>query len=179
MNMFFRKYLLVFFSLALLMLAGGCRSKAVIPFPGGGGSAGDITVVLDGHVSKERKRVVEVSQEWIGTPYAYARAEKGVASDCSGMVMRVYEEAASRRLPRNSAKQADFCKKIKDKEVKPGDLVFFATGKDPKKVSHVGIMLDKDNFVHMSSSKGGCVSSIHTPYYTRTFLLFGRVPDFD
>lgn len=126
---------------------------------------------------KKRKQIVEEAMTWRGTPYAYGRAEKGVASDCSGMVMSVYEKIAGIKLPRNSAQQQAFCIGLKKNEVLPGDLVFFATGKDPDRVSHVGIMIDAKQFVHASSSKGVVVSDASQPYYQRTFKGFGRVPD--
>lgn len=122
------------------------------------------------------KRIAEESITWIGTPYGYGCSEKGVATDCSGLVLMVYKEIAEVKLPRNSAQQAEFCNNLKEKEVHPGDLVFFATGKDKEKISHVGVMIDSESFVHASSSKGVILSEIKTPYYQRTFIKFGRVP---
>lgn len=127
--------------------------------------------------NKLRKKIVDEAYTWLGTPYAYARAEKGIATDCSGMVLQVYEKIAGVKLPRNSAKQAEFCKSIKKKDVTIGDLVFFATGSNTDKISHVGIMIDNDNFIHASSTKGVCISKVSQPYFTRTFKGYGRVND--
>lgn len=127
--------------------------------------------------NKRGRKVVKEAMEWIGTPYRYAHAEKGEGTDCSGLVMMSYLEATGIKLPRNSAKQAEFCKKVSPSDVQIGDLCFFATGKDPNKVSHVGIMIDDDTFVHASSKKGVVTSKISSPYYTRTFIQFGRVPE--
>lgn len=113
---------------------------------------------------------------WMNTPYGYGKNEKGVASDCSGMVLSVYEKTTDIKLPRNSAKQAEFCNKLDESEVKTGDLVFFATGRDPEVISHVGIMIDSDKFIHASTKKGVIISEINTPYYIRTFKMFGHVP---
>lgn len=121
-------------------------------------------------------RIAEESLTWIGTPYGYGRSEKGVSTDCSGLVLIIYDQIAEIKLPRNSAQQADFCEELKEKDIKPGDLVFFATGKDKKKVSHVGIMVDGEKFVHASGSKGVMLSEMTTPYYRRTFIKYGRVP---
>lgn len=120
--------------------------------------------------------IAEESITWIGTPYGYGRQEKGVATDCSGLVYVVYQKVANIKLPRNSAQQANFCENLREKEVGAGDLVFFATGKDKKKVSHVGVMIDGNRFVHASSSKGVILSEMTTPYYKRTFIQYGRVP---
>lgn len=112
---------------------------------------------------------------WMGTPYSYGSSLKGEGTDCSGMVLAVYRDVAGVMLPRNSAQQADFSKSVCKKDVKTADLVFFATGKSSDKVSHVGIMLDSDRFIHASSSKGVVISSVSSPYYVRTFKKFGRI----
>ena len=122
------------------------------------------------------EKIAKESLTWIGTPYGYGCNRKGVATDCSGLVIVLYEEIAEIKLPRNSAQQADFCKDLKEKDIKPGDLVFFATGKDKRKISHVGVMIDKIKFVHASASKGVILSEMTTPYYQRTFIKYGRVP---
>ena len=62
------------------------------------------------------------------------------------------------------------------KDARIGDLVFFATGKDPEKVSHVGILVDDNSFIHASTSKGVVVSRLHTPYYISRLIMYGRVP---
>lgn len=124
-------------------------------------------------VGKDNPLVAE-ALEWLGTPYGYGRQDKGVATDCSGFVMQVYLKVMEIKLPRNSAAQYDFCQKIDKSCVRPGDLVFFAIGQDTLKVSHVGLMIDKENFVHSSSSKGVIISQMCSPYWNRTFRSFGR-----
>ena len=125
---------------------------------------------------KTDNKIVNEAYGWLGTPYGYGKAEKGKACDCSGMVVSVYEKVTGVKLPRNSAQQQDFCRKLKKKEVRVGDLCFFATGKDPDKTSHVGIMIDDTNFIHASTSKGVVISDITQPYYEKTFKGYGRVP---
>ena len=118
--------------------------------------------------------LVAEALEWVGTPYGFGRQDKGVATDCSGFVMQVYLKVKDIKLPRNSAAQCDYCQKIDKSNVRPGDLVFFAIGKDSLKVSHVGLMIDTENFVHSSSSKGVIISQMCSPYWNRTFRSFGR-----
>ena len=180
--------ILIFFMASLAVTLPSCRSskKGASEFyeasskPGRKGSheheRGAKVARLD---SKTRKKIVSEAMTWKGTPYGYGKAEKGKASDCSGMVMSVYEKVTGIKLPRNSAQQQDFCKDLKKKNVEPGDLCFFATGKDKDKTSHVGIMVDDRNFIHASTSKGVVVSDITQPYYVRTFKGYGRVPEND
>lgn len=125
---------------------------------------------------KVARKIVDEAKKWLGTPYKYGGAEKGTGTDCSGMVLTVYDKITGKKLPRNSAKQYEFCDKIKGNKLMVGDLVFFATGKDKDKISHVGIIIDEDSFIHASSSKGVVISTLTSPYYIRTFKGFGRVP---
>lgn len=129
-----------------------------------------------GKPDKSQNKILEEAYTWLGTPYKYAGQEKGKGTDCSGMVMKVYESAMGEKLPRNSAKQAEYCEDCKSDEIDAGDLIFFATGKDPDRISHVGIVIDNETFIHASSSKGVVVSNFTTPYFKRTFRKFGRVP---
>ena len=130
---------------------------------------------VEKHLRGQEKKVIEEAFEWLGTPYVYARQDKGVATDCSGFVMRVFEKAISCNLPRNSTKQAEFCKPVARKNVKAGDLVFFITG-NGETINHVGIMIDDTQFIHASSSKGVVVSTMDNNYYIQRFKMYGRVP---
>lgn len=120
----------------------------------------------------KQKRVLEEAFEWLDTPYEFGRQDKGVATDCSGMVMRVYEEAAGYKLPRNSAKQKEACREIGKHDVKPGDLVFFITN-GGNRINHVGIMIDKEKFIH-ASTHGVRVSTMESDYYKKHFKGFAR-----
>ena len=166
---FHRKNLLIFLLIAIVLGMTSCRTSQKLTDSGRSHSF---------ETSTERKygEVVTEAHSWIGTPYKYASQEKGVGTDCSGMVMIVYETTTGEKLPRNSAKQAEFCEEINIEDVKEGDLVFFATGKDPTIVSHVGIMIDKEKFIHASSSKGVVISSLNNSYYQSRLIMFGRVP---
>lgn len=159
----------------IMSLLGGCRSHRGAHFPGAA-QGGEPVNVEFANLSGSRRALIEEAQTWIGTPYKYAMSDKHRGSDCSGMVLAVYLDALGIKLPRNSAQQAEFCTPVKLRQVLPGDLVFFATGKDVSRVSHVGIMLDYENFIHVSTSKGVVISKITTPYYTSRFMGFGKVP---
>lgn len=144
----------------------------------GSDAGGPVTVetIHVGNGDKWGRKVAEEALTWVGTPYKYAGCDKKDGTDCSGMVMRVYEDVTGSKIPRNSAKQAEFCYKLDTNKAETGDLVFFATGKDPNKISHVGILVDDNRFVHASSSKGVVVSELSQPYYRQRLLMFGRVP---
>lgn len=164
--------------ISLLIMTGACGSSRKVTRGHHGHRGGHRTEVrIPSDISADRKAVVKEAQTWVGAPYRYAGDDKKKGTDCSGMVLRIYEDVLGIKLPRNSAKQAEFCKRLKARDVKPGDLVFFATGKDPDCISHVGIMLNDDDFVHASTSKGVVISQVSTPYYQRTFKMYGRAGD--
>ena len=167
-------YILILFLSALLL--SGCRSSGHSVRRHHSHKV-DVPVKIDlSGLSKERRALIKEAEEWLGTPYEYGASSKQRGSDCSGMVLSVYLETTGIKLPRNSAKQAEFCRSLKARDVVPGDLVFFATGKDPERISHVGIMVSDEDFIHVSTSKGAVVSKTTTPYYTKTFMGYGRVP---
>lgn len=125
-------------------------------------------------LSKSEKTLINEAKSWLGTPYKYGGHSKE-GTDCSGFVMKVYLAVYNKKLPRSSKDQHAFCKKISKDKMKVGDLVFFATGNDKNVVSHVGIYIGNDEFIHASSNKGVVVSSLSQSYYVRTFVSAGRV----
>ena len=167
-----------FISLIFIILSFGfisCRSKKGITQEGLQKGVEIQIKKGNDYSSMDESSIVKEAMTWMGTPYAYGKCEKGKGTDCSGMVMSVYYEVLGIKLPRNASKQAEFCEKVSDKKVIPGDLVFFATGSDKNVINHVGIMIDSVNFIHASSSKGVVVSNINSLYYVRTFKLYGKV----
>ncbi len=120
----------------------------------------------------DNKKLYKVLNEWMGTPYKYGGADKkGV--DCSGFVMNIYKEVYDIDLYRSAydiMKNVYFVEKT---ELKEGDILFFITGKE-NKVSHVGIYLKNNQFVHSSTSKGVVISRLDEPYYQKAFHKAGR-----
>ena len=131
---------------------------------------------LDIHLGrKDNKKLYRELKSWLGTPYAHAMQDKGIGTDCSGMVMVVYQEVFGIKLNRNSAKmQQQDCRLIDLDELREGDLVFFCTSGDGR-VSHVGIYLKENKFVHASSSRGVVVDDLRQNYYATHFYCAARV----
>ena len=117
----------------------------------------------------------KLSQEikaWIGVPYLYGGNDrKGV--DCSGFVHAIYLSVYKVNLPRTSKQMYAFCQKIKEEDLKEGDLVFFDY--EGKGISHVGIYLSEKNYAHASSSKGVVISSLDNAYTRKKYVGAGRV----
>ena len=124
---------------------------------------------------KDNKTLYKELKRWLGTPYVYGEHTCGEGTDCSGMVMEVYQKIYGIKVHRNSAKMLEQnCEPIDLDDLKEGDLVFFITSSDGH-VSHVGIYLKENKFVHASSSRGVTVDDLRQNYYATHFHAAARV----
>ena len=63
-------------------------------------------------------------------------------------------------------------KKIRRKQVGLGDLVFFETGPT---TYHVGVMIDKQHFLHAGITGGVMISDLNARYWSMRYLSAKRV----
>ena len=110
--------------------------------------------------------------KWLGVPYKYAGDDKN-GVDCSGLTSQVYLKSLKVKMPRNSREQQRWCLVVEKNELIPGDLVFFATGSDKNRVSHVGIYIGNGDIIH-ASSRGVIISSLNEKYYLTRYHSSGR-----
>lgn len=113
--------------------------------------------------------------KWIGVRYKYGgMGQSGV--DCSGLTYLLYKAVYKKTLHRSSADMAKHnVKDIAKSSLKPGDLIFFATSGNTKAVTHVGVYLKDNRFIHASSKVGVVVNNLNEDYYRKTFVKCGRV----
>jgi lipoprotein Spr len=114
---------------------------------------------------------------WYGAPYRYGGTSRD-GIDCSAfaflLLSSVYGVAS---MPRTSREQYETCKHISRDALQEGDLVFFHTlGGRHKGVTHVGVYLRNNKFVHASLS-GVMISDMNDGYYDKHFVGAGRVLD--
>ena len=113
---------------------------------------------------------IKVIVPWLGSPYKYGGNSIN-GTDCSGFVSSIYSSYFKIELDRTSLLIYQNARKINKSQVKEGDLVFFKT--DGQKVSHVGLTITPDHFIHASSKKGVVINSLSEPYYSKSFVSFG------
>jgi cell wall-associated NlpC family hydrolase len=110
--------------------------------------------------------------EWKGVPYKYGGSSKN-GTDCSGFVGSVYKEVYGKQLKRTSVDMVDNVRFVSKKELKAGDILFFKI--NSRKISHVGIYIADNKFIHASTKNGVVVSDLNQKYYADSFYKGGRV----
>ena len=123
-----------------------------------------------------QKLLLDTAFSYLGTPYKHAGVtRKGM--DCSGFVSTTFK-AIDVPLSRSSQEMATQGKRIKLKNVRVGDLLFFKTLRR-NRISHVGMVVDVQDgeikFIHASSKRGVVISSLSENYYKKAFRMAKRV----
>ena len=120
-------------------------------------------------------KVISYAKSLLGKPYVWG-AQGPSSFDCSGYTYYVFKNSANITLPRVSQDQSNYGTYVSRSNLRAGDLVFFDTsGANDGNVSHVGIYLGNNQFIHASSSKKKVVISEMTSYYSEAFVRARRV----
>jgi len=109
---------------------------------------------------------------YLRTPYQLGGTGK-LGIDCSGLVYVIYRDYNSTRLPKTTNKLYHDLKRVDYKNCRYGDLLFFSF--DRTDVSHVGIYVGNDKFVHASKARGVIISSMNEDYYRNNYKGARRV----
>ena len=123
-----------------------------------------LLITFSGTQSTEAASISSIKTEafkYLGTPYKYG-GNSTSGFDCSAFVQRVFKDLGI-SIPRDTGSQYKEGKAVSKSNLELGDLVFFNT--NGKGVSHVGIYIGDNKFVHAATSKGVSVTSLSDPYY--------------
>lgn len=159
----------------LLLIASSCKSKKTTSSKKR--QSHTVKVNTSAKPSAEAETIVKYAKTFDGTRYKYGgTTKKGM--DCSGLIFTSYKKYDV-NLPRTTAGLRSTGDWIDLKNVNVGDLLFFATKKNSRKVNHVGIVTSvrtgNVDFIHASSSRGVMVSSLAEKYWYFSFVQARRV----
>ncbi|MBO9550819.1 C40 family peptidase [Pseudomonas sp.] len=116
--------------------------------------------------------ILERGMSLIGTRYRFGGTSEASGFDCSGFIGYLFREEAGMNLPRSTREMINVdAPKVARNKLKPGDLLFFSTN-GRGRVSHAGIYLGDNQFIHSSSRRSGGVriDSLGDRYWSKTFI---------
>lgn len=109
---------------------------------------------------------------WWGTKYCMGGTSQSCI-DCSALTQTIIEDVYGVEIPRTAQAQYDNCEIVKgDDTLQEGDLVFFHTTR--RGISHVGLYLSNNKFVHASTSQGVMISDLNDTYWKERYRGAGR-----
>lgn len=120
----------------------------------------------------KNEKLYQFINDWYGVKYKYGGKDKA-GVDCSGLTAALYLAVYKKTISSNTKDLVGEVKKIKESDLKEGDLVFFNT--NGKSISHVGVYLQNHKFVHASTKKGVMISDMNELYFKQTYVMSGKV----
>jgi hypothetical protein len=116
-----------------------------------------------------RERVVRTALGFLGQPYRWGGPSPESGFDCSGLTMTSYR-LHGLALPRTAERQFSVGRPVDSRDLKDGDLVFFATSGGGR-ASHVGLYVGRGRFIHAPGrGKVVRVDDLAARYYEQRFL---------
>ena len=115
--------------------------------------------------------ILERGMSLIGTRYRFGGTSEA-GFDCSGFIGYLFREEAGMNLPRSTREMINVkAPLVARNNLKPGDLLFFSTS-GRGRVSHAGIYLGDNQFIHSSSRRSGGVrvDNLGDSYWSKTFI---------
>jgi cell wall-associated NlpC family hydrolase len=128
------------------------------------------------HIASSDNSLLKKALAYRGVRYRWGGTSRSSGVDCSGFTTSVFLSQGI-KLPRTSIEQSQIGNGVSKSDLKPGDLVFFRTGRSYR-VNHVGIYVGEGKFIHAATGAGHVmVSSLDEKYYLRCYATARRVAD--
>jgi len=129
---------------------------------------------IDTHNSTPDEIII-TAKKYLGVPHCMGGTTMKCL-DCSGLLVTVFAEH-NISLPHNSEEQARYGNILAGTdELKKGDLVFFIKSyKTTLFITHSGIYIGDNKFIHTSSNNGVTITSLNDPWWKKRFILGTRI----
>ena len=134
------------------------------------------TTTSNSSQSTSSSKVISYAKKFLGKPYVWG-AQGPNGFDCSGFTYYVYKNSAGKTLPRTSSAQSKYGTYVSKSNLKPGDLLFFDTvGANNGVVTHCGIYIGNNQFIHAASGQGKVViNNLNSSYYINSYVNARRI----
>ncbi|OPW93993.1 C40 family peptidase [Bacillus altitudinis] len=109
-------------------------------------------------------QLVKDAMKYLGIPYVFGASDPKVGFDCSGFLQYLFEKSLGIYLPRSAEQQWMVGEKVARDDIRPGDFVFFSNTYK-KGISHVGMYIGGDRFIHASRSESVTISYLSESYW--------------
>jgi lipoprotein Spr len=130
-------------------------------------------IVFDATVEKmTNSAMLKSIDQWWGMKYCLG-GNGTDCIDCSAFTKAVVKDVYGIDLPRTAHEQYEFTQRIEPQELQEGDLVFFYTS--GRRISHCGIYIMNNKFVHAATSQGVSVSDLNDAYWKDRYRGAGRI----
>lgn len=137
-------------------------------------------VIFSGSNAPIIDSIITFGKTYLHTRYRYGSSKDGISGfDCSGFTSFVYSRFGY-QLTHSSGAQAKQFPNIKKKDIKPGDLVFYAGRGRRGSIGHVGLVTEvhedgQFSFIHATNGLGVTISKSDEAYYSRRYRTAARV----
>ena len=181
MTLFKNKSSVFYLAFIFVMIASSCHTKkkttSTLPEKTSVSKTNKIKNKYAGLINVDDSKIDNVKlysfiDEWYGVPYKYGGKNKeGI--DCSNFTSTLYLNVYSKPLTGTSSSIFDQCKVVSKSNLEEGDLVFFKI--DGDKISHIGVYLQNNKFVHATTKKGVMIDDLDEEYYKKYYYKGGRL----
>ncbi len=138
---------------------------------------------------EQRKLIVEIANQWLGTPYRHQASSKAIGCDCLGLVRGVWRELYGSEPERVGPYSMDWAEAsgqeslleaakrhfLPAQDLQPGSLILFRwRAGNPAK--HLGIYFGDDRFIHAYERSAVIISPLVSQWRKRIAGLFDFPP---
>jgi len=122
-----------------------------------------------------KENLLKNAKKHLGESYVWGGTTPG-KFDCSGYMQYIYKKEGV-AIPRTAYEQSKVGKEVSRFKLKKGDLLFFLTDRSRHiPITHVGMYLGNDKFIHAASRrKGIIISSLNKSRYSKLFVKATRI----